>query len=152
MASVVFVCWKWRQRTKKKREAKQENVDNTHLFGSQGDYSISQGRVGASRYPVEKSGPFDNYAPGPGPLSVAQLRHNNSASIWRQNRQPQKLNSRPETGGGMSSETGMTSWPSITPGLHLPPPRAPSVAFTEGTSRTSGTWNTWGIEQHRDKK
>ena len=30
-----------------------------------------------------------------------------------------------------------------------PPPARMSMARTETTTRTSGTWNTWGVEQHR---
>lgn len=30
-----------------------------------------------------------------------------------------------------------------------PPPARMSMARTETTARTSGTWNTWGVEQHR---
>jgi hypothetical protein len=34
-----------------------------------------------------------------------------------------------------------------------PPTRVPSmVARTELTSRSSGSWNTWGVMQHREKQ
>lgn len=53
------------------------------------------------------------------------------------------------------SQAGSIAYYPINPspaGMPPPPvvtkPRA-SMALTEATARTSGTWNTWGIEQHR---
>lgn len=49
--------------------------------------------------------------------------------------------------------TPITQFPSPEE-LKLPPPpvRPPSVAArTEVTGRSSGTWNTWGVMQHRDQ-
>ncbi|KAK8022560.1 hypothetical protein PG993_013327 [Apiospora rasikravindrae] len=48
--------------------------------------------------------------------------------------------------------TGEYYFPIAIDPQKVPPPPAPQRLSVAETNRTSGTWNTWGVQQHRDGK
>jgi hypothetical protein len=201
VVSVVFLCWRWRKRTGRKRQSKTENIYDNYTAGPKpGSQARAIGDLTTSPYSKEHDGGYfmpndpvheNGYTgekgelpafAGPAVPATAQLHINDSVSSWLYSQGPQTADPMAPRTSKISTATGLTAWSPVAPGSsaldpsdfpavppfpmdiagtgnlnpqagsRMPQPPAPSVAPTEVTNRTSGTWNTWGVEQHREKR
>ncbi|KAH8657830.1 hypothetical protein BX600DRAFT_514379 [Xylariales sp. PMI_506] len=146
-------------------------------FGS--NDNAPSGQFNENGYLREKAAPVEYSAEEPAAPEAGRSRLSTMVSTWMQRHTSQMIDPMSARASRISGATGVTGWSPIAPGgaaldssdsiawpsegaksanvsarpeLRLPPPPAPTVAPTEVTNRTSGTWNTWGVIQHRENK